>query len=91
MNEILKKACEELAKEKPDIAYVRGMLETLLSLTEHDRKQVSIPAGTALVNVAGSITKMKPGDILPVGDDEAKMMDASIAGLVGKLPPPEMS
>lgn len=32
MNEILKKATEELAKEKPDIAYVRGMLETLLAM-----------------------------------------------------------
>lgn len=34
MNAILQKATEELAKETPNIAYVRGMLETLLAMNE---------------------------------------------------------
>ncbi len=32
--EIIKKANIELSKEKPDLSYVRGMLETLISLEE---------------------------------------------------------
>lgn len=32
MNAILQKAVEELAKDSPNIAYVRGMLDTLLAM-----------------------------------------------------------
>lgn len=34
---ILKKCLDELAKGTPDISYVRGMIETLLELSEQDK------------------------------------------------------
>lgn len=34
MNDVLNKCVEELAKESPRLDYVRGMLDTLLSIQE---------------------------------------------------------
>ncbi len=43
MNEILTKATEELAKDAPNIAYVRGMLDTLLAMNGDQTKPIAPP------------------------------------------------
>lgn len=62
MNEILSKCIEELTKETPSIDYVRGMLETLLSMNlpaVSHAKAEAVPVATATVQ-----------------GDEAAIMDA---------------
>lgn len=46
MNEVIKKAAEELAKDSPNIPYVRGMLETLLSMNTVSLTPTTIPTPT---------------------------------------------
>lgn len=64
MNEILKKCIEELAKDAPSIDYVRGMLETLLSMNTTPEKEIFVTKSDARVS--------------PVTDpsDEAAILDA---------------
>lgn len=63
MNEILKKATEELAEDKPDIAYVRGMLDTLLAMNGG-------------MNISDTTKPFIPPVALPVPLDEAALLDA---------------
>lgn len=41
---VLKKCIEELGKEKPDLSYIRGMLETLVELSANNL--VNVPPYT---------------------------------------------
>lgn len=43
---ILKKVLEELGKEKPDISYVRGMIETLVALEEKSTEPIVVASGS---------------------------------------------
>jgi hypothetical protein len=67
MNTILAKAAQELAKDTPDIAYVRGMLETLLAMNETTSPapvvQPSV-AFTKLVPVIDGLPPTPPIDII---------------------------
>ncbi len=56
-NNILKKALEELSKDSPKLDYVRGMLETLIEITE------AKPG--AIVTTANSMSGFAAGNTSP--------------------------
>ncbi len=61
MNEVIKRAADELAKDNPNIPYVRGMLETLLSMTIVEIKPTTAPAAPlATVYVPPAIEGVPP-------------------------------
>ena len=63
MKNILKKALEELSKDKPRIDYVMGMLEVLI---ENDVASSYVPPYTSTPNLVPTITKDFPIEIPPV-------------------------
>ena len=78
MNEILRKATEELSLEKPNIAYVRGMLETLLELN----------GGMDVTNQTRPFVPPISIKSTEVTNDEGSILDAQTRALMGKIPPP---
>ena len=46
-NKILQKCLDALNADKPDISYIKGMIETLLALSEGDKVQVKDPVPLA--------------------------------------------
>lgn len=79
MNEILNRATQELAKENPDIAYIRGMLETLLVM---NTSTVPMPS------VSIPVTIPVPTKVEVPANDEGAILDAQTRALLGKIPPP---
>ncbi len=81
MNEILKKVVLELANDKPNIAYVRGMLETLLSINMPTIVPTTAPTFTV---------PTPPASIDP--EDAALAEEArKVADLMSKIPPSDDS
>lgn len=85
MNSILQKACEELAKETPNIAYVRGMLETLSEI--HGANLISSNGIQPTQGPTGTIYT-PPAPMSP--QDEAMILDAKAAAMMSSMPPVEM-
>jgi len=48
---VLKKCIDELAKDKPDLSYIRGMLETLSEMSNMQAAIPSVPNFNNRVNV----------------------------------------
>ena len=51
MNDVIRKCVDELAKEAPRLDYVRGMLDTILSMNEAVKPVIG-PSGSALIGIA---------------------------------------
>jgi hypothetical protein len=51
---ILTKCLDELGKDKPDLSYIRGMIEVLLASQPQQTKQVFV-ASSAQQNTAGPV------------------------------------
>lgn len=73
MNTVLQKACDELSKETPNIAYVRGMLDTLLSISAEPEqtKVFGMPLKLDQTMSPGS-SKLESSSTM----DEASILDA---------------
>lgn len=54
---ILNKVLDELNKEAPDISYLRGMVETLLSLED---KPLTLPGSSGTVSIPYVSTQITP-------------------------------
>lgn len=60
---ILNKVLDELNKEAPDISYLRGMIETLLSLED---KPSTLPGSSGTVSIPYVSTPYVPAETTPV-------------------------
>lgn len=72
MNEILKKCVEELAKESPRLDYIRGMLDTVLAMSEPPKDAYLKADGNGKVHVI--VPQQELQDVMQA--DEASIMDA---------------
>lgn len=79
MNEILAKAVEELAKDIPNIAYVRGMLETVLAMN------VASPHLPRQLPTVDNTYATPAINILPPAADEASMLDAKARAAIATV------
>lgn len=77
---VIQKCVEELAKDDPRLDYVRGMLDTLLSLNPVPTLQT--------LGINTSATPTTP--YIPPPQDEAALLDAKAAALLSKMPPLEI-
>lgn len=76
-NSVIQKCVEELGKDSPRLDYVRGMLETLLSLNTIE----ITPTTTPPVPLAVVQTPTSPETL-----DEATMMDAQVRAALKNMP-----
>ncbi len=77
----IKKVLDELAKENPDLSYIRGMLEVLVD--EEETAPIKFGSITAVEN----INRAKPPQMIEL--DEGELMDRSTAAALAKLKPSE--
>ncbi len=84
---ILQKVLDELAKEKPDLSYIRGMLETLLEGLPNEKTPESKDIAPILYNTIGvpftpsNVTVLSESQIL---ENETKAKLESIKATVNK-------
>ena len=83
MNDVIRKCVDELSKEEPRLDYVRGMLDTLLSM--------NAPVKTVSRNQPQEISTVQTSSTMetPIVD-EAMLMEARVAAIRKNLPPVEM-
>lgn len=72
---LLQKCLDELAKDSPKLDYVRGILETLIALSEKEISVISV----------------KPAEVTPTFQppkqiDEAASLEAAAAAAMKKIP-----
>ena len=72
---ILTKCIEQLKSDKPDLSYVRGMLETLVEMQDTSPAKVSNPLAHAVP------APNKPSVVA----DEASILDAQAKAAMGKV------
>lgn len=77
MNSVIQKCVDELAKDNPRLDYVRGMLDTLLSMNESPRAADTIAATSSI----------GPNRVVPVVTvtDEGSALDAVATFSVDKI------
>lgn len=72
MNNLLEKCVEELKADKPDLSYIRGILETLIAMSETEYNK-SDTAKTTLKSTAEDFKKFAQN----IGtSDEGALLDA---------------
>jgi len=78
MNSVIQKCVEELAKDSPRLDYVRGMLDTLLSMNEQPVQVLATSAAYKPVEVRAGVMPLVDG-IPPVQplDKIKKIAEAS--------------
>ena len=69
MKKTIKKVLDELAKDKPDLSYIRGMLEVLMD--EDEPK----PIMGGIVNMPAPMIRKLPDSINTQNVDEGAMLD----------------
>lgn len=79
---ILTKCIEALKGEKPDLSYVRGMLETLVEMQELPQIVDRDKQAVVLLNSGTS-----PTYTAPVPMDEGGMLDAKAKAALATMPP----
>lgn len=79
---IIQKALDELKSEKPDLSYVRGMLETLVEMQELPQIVDRDKQAVVLLNSGTSATYTAP-----VPMDEGGMLDAKAKAALSTMPP----
>lgn len=84
MNNLLQKCVEELKAEKPDLSYIRGILETLIETNLPKESSVatafsSFPK-TGTSNTPTSLNELKQ-------QDEASLLDAKAKAMIANIPP----
>lgn len=82
MNEIIRKVVDQLSKETPDISYIRGMLETVLSMSDVPNTYHQPSAITPLF--VGNSGFQKETQVM----DEASVLDHLAAAALPNLPKP---
>lgn len=80
MNDVIRKCVEELNKADPNIDYVRGMLDTLLSMST---------TGTPVPTPINATTYL-PYVVPTSGDPEIEALEAQTRAALKKMPPTEM-
>ncbi len=93
---ILEKVIAELKNEKPDLSYIRGMIETLLEMQPKAVGLLGMSTGTSYASVTGPA--LKPSGTPPFGDStlvkpvdnspSAQAVDAALAS-IGAMPTPK--
>lgn len=82
MNEVLSKAVEELAKDVPNIAYVRGMLETVLAMSPI--KTLS-PLAAPMIAQPKDVRTTIDNVFAPIPTTEAEMLDAQARAAIEQV------
>lgn len=82
MQKIIKKVLDELSNEKPDLSYMRGLLEGIVveEIPTYLYSNGSITHSNPLPSIVSPITPM----------DEGAMLDSIAKNALTKLPPVEM-
>ncbi len=82
----LRKAIEELSKTAPDISYVRGMLETLVEVSEGANQTRDIPL-SGLGHINSMVPNFPPtGKTVTADSPEGMAVEAALASLGGPRP-----
>lgn len=76
---ILTKCIEALKEEKPDLSYVRGMLETLVEMQPDAPIEVKY---SGKIETPPVITQFPP--VIPTAMDEASMLNGMAAAAIAK-------
>lgn len=82
---ILRKCIEELNKDKPDLSYIKGMLETIMELSSPTPSYppIVVPTGTGgLINVPYTVNTT---DVKPISKEEENLAAYTGTGRIGKL------
>lgn len=78
MNNLLQKCVDELKAEKPDLSYIRGIIETLI---EANLPMKSLVSTTIKFPDAGVVIPPQP-------IDEVSVLEASTKAMIDRIPPP---
>lgn len=82
MNNLLQKCVEELKAEKPDLSYIRGILETLIETNLPKESSVATALSSfpriGAMNTPTSLNELKQLDDASLLDAQAKAMIAHI-------------
>jgi hypothetical protein len=78
MKRTIKKVLDELTKEKPDLSYIRGMLEVLV---DSEEGEIKVPQNAILEKVGGGFIKHN----LTENVDEEIIPDFVKPGPIGKI------
>ena len=78
MKRTIKKVLDELTKEKPDLSYIRGMLEVLV---DSEEGEIKVPQNAILEKVGGGFIKHN----LTENVDEEIIPDFVKTGPIGKI------
>ena len=76
---LLQKCLDELAKESPKLDYVRGILETVIEMSQPTIQEAAKAASAVMV----AATKNPEPQII----DEAASLDAATAAMLKRIPP----